>query len=149
MKRSIYAVKIKKCMKAVGLFSGPVNDRVTEEYTEAVRKMQDMYFRRKSDRDGIDGPDTLKLARTLYNFRDIRSFKPSEFRCRWYNSRLAGSSSTSYHMRGKAADIYNRDLTSTRARRDIFIRKWYRMENAHFAYGNTYNMGNAVHVDVK
>ena len=63
-------------MKAVGLFSGPVNDRVTEEYTEAVRKMQDMYFRRKSDRDGIDGPDTLKLARTLYNFRDIRSFRP-------------------------------------------------------------------------
>lgn len=187
MKRRIYAVKIKKCMKAVGLFSGPVNDRVTEEYTEAVRKMQDMYFRRKSDRDGIDGPDTLKLARTLYNFRDIKSFKPSEFRCscgrctgypavvdrqlllnlqklrsrygsitvtsgvrcRWYNSRLAGSSSTSYHMRGKAADIYNRDLTSTRARRDIFIRKWYRMKNAHFAYGNTYNMGNAVHVDVK
>ena len=31
MKRSIYAVKIKKCMKAVGLFSGPVNDHVTEE----------------------------------------------------------------------------------------------------------------------
>lgn len=187
MKKSIYAVRIKKYLKAVNLFDGPINNRVTDEYEEAVKKIQNMYFRRKSDRDGLDGPDTLKLAHTLYNFRGIKSFTPSEFRCscghctgypavvdrqlllnlqqlresfgkiiitsgvrcRWKNSRLSGSSSSSYHLKGKAADMYNSKLTSTRSSRSSFIRRWYKMKKAHFAYGNTYYMGNAVHVDVK
>ena len=186
-KTSKYAKDIKKYLKAIGLFKGAVNNKVTPEYTEAVKTIQNKYFKRTQDRDGIGGADTLKLAKTLYNFRGIKNFTPAEFRCdcghctgypavvsrqlllnlqtlrtknggititsgvrcKYKNSRLTGSSSTSYHMKGKAADIYNAKLTATRVKRNAFIRVWYKMKGAHYAYGNTPNMGNAVHVDVK
>ena len=45
--------------------------------------------------------------------------------------------------------MYNAKLTATRAKRNAFIKAWYKMKGAHYAYGNTSNMGNAVHVDVK
>lgn len=73
----------------------------------------------------------------------------SGIRCKWKNSRLSGSSSTSKHMKGKAADFYNAKLTSTRAKRNAMIKKWYTMPKASYSYGNTPNMGNCVHVDVK
>lgn len=186
-KKSKYAKKIKKYLHELDMFDGKISSYVTPEYTEAVKKVQDKHFKRKADRDGVGGADTLKLVHTLYNFKDIKHFKPSEFRCncghctgypavvnkqllknldylrehygsititsgvrcKWKNSRLVGSSSTSYHMKGKAADMYNPKLTATYEKRRAFIRKWYTFKGAHYAYGNTPNMGNAVHVDVK
>ena len=73
----------------------------------------------------------------------------SGLRCKAYNSKLSGSSSTSRHMKGKAADWYNVKLTSTKAKRNSTIKMWYSYKNANYAYGNTPNMGNAVHTDVK
>lgn len=186
-KTSKYAKSIKKYLKALGLYDGTINSYVTPVYTKAVKSVQNKYFKRSCDRDGIGGSDTLKLVKTLYNFRGIKHFKPSEFRCncghctgypvvisrrlllnldylrekygaititsglrcKWKNSRLSGSSSTSYHMKGKAADMYNYKLTATYAKRKAFIKRWYGFKGAHYAYGNTSNMGNAVHVDVK
>lgn len=186
-KTSTYAKKIKTYLKKLGYFDGVINSKVTPEYTAAVKKVQNKYFKRSQDKDGVGGSDTLKLVKTLYNFRGIKNFTPDEFRCncghctgypavisrqlllnlqslrekygsititsgvrcKWKNSRLTGSSSTSYHMKGKAADMYNANLTATRAKRNAFIKKWYKMKGAHYAYGNTPNMGNAVHVDVK
>ena len=73
----------------------------------------------------------------------------SGVRCKWKNSRLSGSSSTSKHMKGKAADFYNAKLTGTRAKRTAMVKKWYTYKNASYSYANTAGMGNAVHVDVK
>lgn len=73
----------------------------------------------------------------------------SGLRCSRYNARLSGSISRSKHTQGKAADIYCRNLTATRGKRNALIRRWYRLPNATYAYGNTAGMGNAVHVDVK
>ena len=73
----------------------------------------------------------------------------SGVRCKWKNSRLSGSSSTSRHMKGKAADVYNAKMTGTKAKRNALIKKWYTMPKANYSYANTPNMGNAVHVDCK
>lgn len=73
----------------------------------------------------------------------------SGVRCKWKNSRLSGSSSTSRHMTGKAADFYNNKLTGTKAKRTATVKKWYTLKSANYSYANTPGMGNAVHVDVK
>ena len=73
----------------------------------------------------------------------------SGLRCKWKNSRLPGSSSTSKHMTGKAADFYNSKLTGTKAKRTAMVKRWYTYKNASYSYANTPGMGNAVHVDVK
>lgn len=70
-------------------------------------------------------------------------------RCKWKNSNTSGSSSTSRHMKGKAADFYNAKLTGTKAKRTATVKKWYTLKNANYSYANTPGMGNAVHVDVK
>lgn len=53
------------------------------EYSKAgILKMQQKYFKRKADCDGIYGPDTDKLLRHLHHVKVYtKNFKPSEFRC--------------------------------------------------------------------
>lgn len=70
-------------------------------------------------------------------------------RCKWKNSNTPGSSSTSKHMNAKAADFYNKKLTSTKAKRTSTVKLWYTLPGANYSYANTPGMGNAVHVDVK
>ena len=186
-KTNSYAKKIKTGLKTLGYFDGPINSYVTPEYTAAVLKFQQKAFKRKEDQDGKGGNDTLIAVQTFVNFKDIKYFEPTEFRCncghctgypavidkqllknldslrkqygaiqitsgvrcKWKNSRLSGSSSTSRHMKGKAADVYNAKMTGTKAKRNALIKKWYTMPKANYSYANTPNMGNAVHVDVK
>lgn len=73
----------------------------------------------------------------------------SGLRCQWINSRLNGSSPTSRHMKGKAADFYNKKLTASRAKRTATVKLWYTYRKANYSYANTPGMGNAVHGDVK
>ena len=49
----------------------------------------------------------------------------------------------------KAADIISSVLTNTKDARNKLIKRWYSFKKANYAYGNTSNMGKAVHVDVK
>ena len=53
------------------------------EYNEAnTLKLQKMYMLRKSDWDGIYGPNTDNLLRHVYNVTTLtKNFKPEEFRC--------------------------------------------------------------------
>ena len=49
---------------------------------EGIKKLQKKYFKRKSDIDGIYGPDTDKLLRHLHHVKTYApDFSPSEFRC--------------------------------------------------------------------
>lgn len=73
----------------------------------------------------------------------------SGLRCKWKNSRLSGSSSTSKHMIGKALDFYSKVLTNTKAKRTAMVKRWYTFKKSNYSYANTPGMGNAVHVDVK
>ena len=90
----------------------------------------------------------------LLNIEDLRKKNgsitiTSGLRCKYKNSSLSGSSSTSRHMSGKAVDFYNANLTGTKAKRNATVKKWYGYKKARYAYANTSGMGNAVHVDVK
>nr|DAW61260.1 MAG TPA: peptidase [Microviridae sp.] len=76
-------------------------------------------------------------------FGDCPIVITSGYRCRKYNSSLKGSSKTSGHMKGKAADLYIEGV-STAA-----IIDWW---NSHipqgYAYTNDTNMKGVVHVQV-
>lgn len=51
-----------------------------EYNTENIKKLQKKYMR-SSDVDGIYGPDTDKVLRTVYNCSLVKNFEPKEFRC--------------------------------------------------------------------
>lgn len=64
--------KRKEYFKKIGL--GEYN-------TESIRKLQQMYFKRKMDIDGVYGFDTDTLLRHVVNCSDVRNFSPEEFKC--------------------------------------------------------------------
>jgi len=103
------------------------------------------------------GYPVLLDTQLLKNLQKVRTkFGPititSGMRCKTYNNSLKGSSRTSRHMHGKAADIYN-TKTRTEAGRKTVMAYWKKLPKANYTYcniGNNHpNMGNAVHVDVK
>ena len=73
----------------------------------------------------------------------------SGLRCKTWNKMQSGSASQSRHMSGKAVDIYSKVLTNTKAQRDKLVKRWYTFKEANYAYANTPNMGNSVHLDTK
>lgn len=182
-----------KYLKALGLYTGKI-DGIEGNLTKAAyRKLQNKYFIRNSDKDGIYGNNTDILLRNAYkvetytkNF-ELHEFKcecggryctgyPKELstqllknlqsirnnygsttitsglRCKAYNNSLAGSSSTSKHMSGKAIDFVNGYTQSTASRRKVmaYIKK---LKGHNYTYcnenGSVPNMGNAIHFDVK
>ncbi len=66
----------------------------------------------------------------------------SGLRCKKHNAEVSGSSSTSKHMEGKAADIYIAGVDKAKIKA-----KAYELGAAYCYYG-TANMGNAVHINV-
>ena len=68
-------------------------------------------------------------------------------RCTKYNNSLSGSSKTSAHLYGKAADIYIPGICNTAAGRNQVKAKAYAL-GASYSYCNTSGMGNAVHINV-
>ena len=69
----------------------------------------------------------------------------SGLRCKRWNALQAGSSSTSKHMQGKAADFVT---PKSNASKQSKINYCYRLKHVKYAYSNSKNMGNAVHVNV-
>ena len=67
----------------------------------------------------------------------------SGIRCKRYNNRLPGSSKTSGHLKGKAADVYIKGVN-----RDEIHLWWKKNVPNGYSYYGTPNMGNACHVEV-
>lgn len=67
----------------------------------------------------------------------------SGIRCNKYNASLPGSSKTSGHLRGKAADVYIKGVDPE----DIHL-WWYKNVPCGYSYYGTRNMGSSVHVEV-
>ena len=180
-------------MKKLGFYKGKV-DGIEGNLTKAgYRAIQESYFVREKDKDGVYGNDTdillinayrvWKYAKnfTLEEFRcgcngkhctgypvllDVQLLKnvqkirkkfgattiTSGMRCKAYNNSLAGSSTVSKHMKGKALDIFN-VKTITENGRKVVMEYVKTLKNHNYTYcsigGNYPNMGNAVHFDVK
>lgn len=71
----------------------------------------------------------------------------SGVRCKKYNNSLKGSSSTSAHLSGRAADIYIPGVTTTKTGREK-VKKRARELGITYTYSDTPNMGNAVHINI-
>ena len=70
-----------KYMKELGFYKGDVDGKEGSLTKDGYLTMQKAYFKRKSDQDRKYGPDTDKLLLNLWNCRDLKYFKLSEFRC--------------------------------------------------------------------
>lgn len=87
-------------------------------------------------------------AKLLYRLELLRSHfgKPvvitSGLRCKNYNRSLAGSSKTSAHLSGDAADVYIKGVDP----KDIV--KFWKKNKFGYCYYGTPNMGNCAHVQV-
>lgn len=111
------------------------------------------------------GYPTRMKAKELAHLQSIRNHfgvpitVTSGLRCKTYNSKLSGSSSTSRHMSGYAVDFYIPGITTTLAGRKKVIKYAKKLKNHNYSYCNGYNsngvkvyapnMGNAVHSDTK
>ena len=177
----------------LGYYKGLIDGKECKDTKAAYKALQEDYFTRDKDKDGLYGPNTDILLVNAYFVKNYtKNFKLTEFkcnckgkyctgypvkldsqllknlqkvrikygpttitsgmRCKKYNNSIAGSSSTSKHMNGKALDIYNAKTTTLSGRRSV-MDYWKSLPKYNYTYcnenGNYPNMGNAVHVDVK
>ena len=69
-------------LKALGLYEGVIDGKEGPLTKKAYKKLQDKYFIRKSDKDGLYGKNTDILLQCAYNvWKYCKNFKLSEFRC--------------------------------------------------------------------
>lgn len=92
--------------------------------------------------------DLLDNIQALRDHYDMPMTITSGMRCQKYNDSLVGSISNSRHIKGKAVDFYG-GMTNLKSKRQDLIKRWYKLNNANYAYSDTPNMGTSVHVDVK
>lgn len=93
-----------------------------------------------------DGYPAYLNSKLLVRLDDLRKNfgKPviitSGLRCKKYNNSLAGSSSKSKHMTGKAVDIYIDGVHPSK------IHKYWQKRGYGYSYYGTSNMGSACHI---
>jgi len=69
-------------LKDLGFYSGEVDGIVGSKTKQAYSKLQNKYFTRKKDKDGIYGTNTDILLRNAYICKDLKNFKLPEFKCK-------------------------------------------------------------------
>lgn len=191
------------CLKELGMYNGAI-DGIEGKGTKAGYKLlQDKYFTRAKDRDGVYGNNTDILLQCAYNVHHYsKHFKLEEFKCKCgakyctgypavidpdlprnlesmrakYGSigitsglrcktwnRLVGGVNGSAHTKGKASDIYNRNINGTLNNRKNAIEYFLTLPISVMGYCNGYmhwkgsspknykskTMGIAVHLQVK
>lgn len=69
-------------LKALGFYIGKVDGIVGDKTQKAYAALQDKYFTRKEDKDGIYGKNTDKLLQNAYRVSlYCQNFKLEEFKC--------------------------------------------------------------------
>lgn len=192
--------KRQEYLKELGFYKDKIDGKVGKNTKQAYKDLQNKYFFKKQDKDGIYGKNTDILLRNAYkvhkyckNF-DLYEFRckcngkyctgyPAELsdylvqnvqklrnkygkttitsglRCKQYNKKQKGSSSTSTHMKGRAVDIVNSHTKDLSKRKEV-INYWFTLSKPNYSYCNGWgrkgkksykvtakNMGNAVHCD--
>lgn len=175
-------------LKALGMYAGEIDGTEGSKTKAGYKKLQDSYFTRAKDRDGIYGANTDILLQSAYNMKDIKHFKMSEMKCKCggkyctgypavinkqlmknldylrekdghaititsglrckQHNKNEGGATGSYHTKGQAADIVSSSLTGTKDKRKALVKRWKTFKKNHYAYSDSGNMGNAVHLDV-
>lgn len=175
-------------LKAIGMYTGEIDGIEGSKTKAGYKKLQDTYFTRAKDRDGIYGKNTDILLQCAYNMKDIKYFKMSEIRCKCggkyctgypaviskqlmknldylrekdghaititscmrckQHNKNVGGAAGSYHVEARAADIASDSLTGTKAKRKALVKRWKTFKKNHYAYSDSGDMGNAVHLDV-
>lgn len=156
--KDIKELQKKYMYKVTGKYDKETDNCLVTAYN--CKKYGEGYFSPKEFRckcggkhcNGFPSAVNFQLIKNLAYLRKD-SGKPitisSGLRCKTWNKMQSGSASQSKHMSGKAADIISSVLTNTKEARNKLIKRWYTFKKANYAYGNTSNMGKAVHVDVK
>lgn len=140
-----------------------VYDKQTENCLKTARRCKlhgDGFFTAKEFRckcggrycNGFPAAVKTQLIKNLAFLRkdsDSAITITSGLRCSGWNARQSGSASRSRHMSGKAVDIVSASLTGSAGARKALIKRWYTFKKANYAYGNTPNMGSAVHLDIR
>lgn len=88
-------------------------------------------------------------AQTLRNEAKSPMIITSALRCKEWNRRQSGSAANSRHLTGKAIDFYCKPLTGTYTARVKTLKRVAKLPKFRYAYGNTENMGNCIHFDIK
>lgn len=189
-------------LKALGMYNGAIDGIEGKGTKNGYKLLQNRYFTRARDKDGVYGNNTDILLQCAYNVKDSKHFKLSEFRCHCngkyctgypaviskelvnnldcmrdkYGSigitsglrcktwnRLIGGVAGSAHTKGKASDVYNRNMNSTLNLRKQAIEHWLALPNSAMGYCNGYmhwngrnatgysskTMGISLHLQVK
>lgn len=110
-------------LKELGFYSGRVDGIEGDKTKEAYTKLQNKYFTRKKDRDGLYGTNTDILLRNAYKCEQLEHFKITEFKCK-----CGGKYCTGYPAE-LDSDLLN-DLEKVRAayRQPITIKSGLRCE---------------------
>lgn len=73
--------KRQRYLKELGFYKGEVDGIEGPLTKQAYRNLQNKYFTRKKDRDGIYGANTEILLLNAYKCKDLKHFKLTEFKC--------------------------------------------------------------------
>ena len=68
-------------LKELGFYTGNIDGSVGPLTKKAYKELQNTYFVRSKDKDGLYGPNTDILLRSAHNCYGIKNFKLTEFRC--------------------------------------------------------------------
>lgn len=75
--------KRQKYLKALGYYTGEIDGKAGKLTKAAYRALQNDYFTREEDLDGIYGKDTEKLLLNAYYVKTYtKNFRLTEFRCK-------------------------------------------------------------------
>lgn len=66
--------KRKTYLKYLGFYKGTIDSKINAEYKKAIKNIQDKYFFRKKDKDGVAGKDTDILIESAYN---VKKYAPN------------------------------------------------------------------------
>lgn len=70
-----------KYLKELGLYRGAIDGSAGPLTKEAYRKLQNSYFTRSKDKDGLYGKNTDNLLKSVYACKDVPNFNVQEFKC--------------------------------------------------------------------
>jgi uncharacterized protein YcbK (DUF882 family) len=69
-------------LQELGFYDGKIDGIAGEKTKAAYLALQKQYFTRTKDIDGLYGTNTDNLLRSVYNMRNAKNFKLSEFKCK-------------------------------------------------------------------
>lgn len=107
--------KRQEYLKTLGFYEGKIDGKVGAMTKKAYKELQNKYFVRTKDKDGIYGKNTDILLRNAYNvYKYCKNFKLQEFQC---------------HCRGKYCTGYPAELNTNLLKNIQCVRNKYGSTN--------------------